>query len=816
MGERFRVILSTDDHKHAQFIPAACASWKKFFPECVVTVIMVPEKFSQDQLRIAYSDWCDELRFVEKPEGLPYPNACKLARMWAAGQYGDDVVLVEDMDLVLCNIAYTESIISQRKHGTLMLVGEEVYHGNLRLDGQCPMSKGMAESYLWKEISNPEGLEFPSFLEQFRHVRIFHQEAGESPFDSAQDFSDESLLRVLVSMWGKKDTHITHVKRNYNIQRDTLDRAWWRIDKEKLAAGGYYEAHLMKPLWHFVHFEQMFPLFYYVGTGEHYRKLQSAERESTRMLLVQYSAGNDTLFEQLKKYIDCERCIIEIDGTGKIERGCDRYSVIGIFYDERMPYFGDMLQLVVVFEKIVSGMDISRQRNWATWQHADKMIRIREMFSEPEKQIAEIREAGIQKVAQTLTETFTLPVQPTIKPKKRTTIALNMIACDRDADMLERCLNSFRIDEFFDEVVIGNTDNSQKIRDVALMHGAKCVSAPWADEEYPYGNFARARNAALDATESDWCMWLDSDDVLLDQYDDKWGELHHVICENAKTIDTFILPYTVFIDENGDPLTTFMRQRFWRRCKGFHWRNAVHEQLCSTLEGWRVGEIQAFHVTHLPGKPPLESSERNLKILAHEIEVKKIDDPQLRFFYARDLLISGQRGKGLALAWEIVSALDTDMPTLYNLMLDALMQTAYGGYSYYPILDMLPKDKLNEIEKYARVALAFSTTCAEPYVLLGDVYMKRGMVNNAMKMYQLALTRKSTDNVAMKFIPYYRELPADRLTDASVIVGDAERALVHNREAIRCNKYNPCYLRKRVEIMKRLEKETNELCNCKK
>lgn len=813
----FRVILSTDDKRHAQFIPLACSAWKKFFPECKITVVIVPEKEKVETLREQYVQWCDELRFVENVSELPYPNVCKLARMWAAGQYGEEIILVEDMDLVICNRAYTESLLAQRHAGNLMLVGEEVYIGNKRLEGQCPMGKATAESNLWKEIANPQGLNFPDFLAQFKQVRVFHEDAGESPYDSAQDFSDESLLRVLVSRWTKKDANIDHVHRNYNIQLDTLDRAWWRIDKDKLNAGGYYEAHLMKPLWHFVHYEQMLPLFEYIGVGEYYRSLYESDANATRILLVQPTAGYRAIYEALQSAgVRCDRWIMGESPTEELQN-VDKYSIIACLYSENMPYLGaDLTQLLVCFEQPLPAMEMSKQRNWCHHNKMDELIPIQKLVSDPKAIIAECRSKIIAKVDKTLAEIFTVPAQPILRGPKRATIALNIISCDADAENLNRCLESFRVHEFFDEIVIGNTNNSQKVREVALLFDAKVIDTLWDDEEFPFGNFARARNTVLDATTSNYVMWLDCDDVLLNQYDDKWLNFAKLIRDHASEIDTYILPYTVFIDEEGKPLTTFMRQRVWKQDVGFRWRNAVHEQLCLMLENYHVGEVGALHITHLPGKPPTESSSRNLKILEDEIVRKKSKNAQLRFFYARDLLVSGKYDQGISLAWEIISELDTDFPTLYNLSLDALMLTAYSGYSYAPIVDMLKEESLDAVESFARIAMALSISAAEPYVLLGDVYYRRKEVKAAAKMYQIALTKKTADNVAMQFTPYYREIPADRLSDVSINIGDYERALVHNREAISCNRYNPYYLRKRLSVMKILAEQTNELCGGEK
>ena len=117
--------------------------------------------------------------------------------------------------------------------------------------------------------------------------------------------------------------------RDYSIQRDTLDRAWWRIDFNKLISGGYYEAHLMKPLWHFIHLEQMMPLFEYLGLREHYEELAKKEKSSMRMLIIQKTPGFESVVKAFNNAgIECDQWIINDDFPK--DKKCDRYSIVVI------------------------------------------------------------------------------------------------------------------------------------------------------------------------------------------------------------------------------------------------------------------------------------------------------------------------------------------------------------------------------------------------------------------------------------------------------------------------------------------------------
>ena len=153
------------------------------------------------------------------------------------------------------------------------------------------------------------------------------------------------------------------------------------------------------------------------------------------------------------------------------------------------------------------------------------------------------------------------------------TLALNMITGPGEAAALDRCLSSLKIgqdDCIFNEVVVCVTSHDEEVKKVAQSYGAKTPYFQWSTDDHPHGHFADARNTALDNTESEYVMWIDTDDIILEKHQKAFHQLLKVL-ENTeyKWAEVFFAPYCVFRDKVGRPLTVFMRERIFKRDIGF-------------------------------------------------------------------------------------------------------------------------------------------------------------------------------------------------------------------------------------------------------
>jgi glycosyltransferase involved in cell wall biosynthesis len=84
-------------------------------------------------------------------------------------------------------------------------------------------------------------------------------------------------------------------------------------------------------------------------------------------------------------------------------------------------------------------------------------------------------------------------------------VGLSMIVRNAEHD-LPRCLQSAV--GVVDEMVVADTGSTDRTCEIAAQYGARILKVPWEDD------FAKARNQALEATDTEWVLALDADEQL--------------------------------------------------------------------------------------------------------------------------------------------------------------------------------------------------------------------------------------------------------------------------------------------------------------
>src|SRR5665811_10140 len=119
------------------------------------------------------------------------------------------------------------------------------------------------------------------------------------------------------------------------------------------------------------------------------------------------------------------------------------------------------------------------------------------------------------------------------------TISLCMIVKNEE-DVLGRCLACVK--DIVDEIIIvdtGSTDNTKKI---AQEYTDKIFDFEWIDD------FSAARNFSFSKSTMDFTLWLDADDIILEEDREKFKQLKQSL---SKDIDNVMMMYNVGFDENG-------------------------------------------------------------------------------------------------------------------------------------------------------------------------------------------------------------------------------------------------------------------------
>lgn len=386
-----------------------------------------------------------------------------------------------------------------------------------------------------------------------------------------------------------------------------------------------------------------------------------------------------------------------------------------------------------------------------------------------------------------------------------TTLGLNIIVGPGEAKILERCLKSFNAANVFDEIVIVNTSLDENVNIVAKKYTDKVFFFQWESERYPYGNFGGARDFARQQSTTDKIMWLDTDDVLLSQYVDKWEKTIELIKKDEHAdILMWSMPYAIIVDDNGSPITWFRRERIFDRDK-IQWKRPIHELMFPEWDMVKNAVINGVYITHMPSKPTYASAIRNVKILEHEFYKNDDRDVQTKYFLGRDYIFTGQHEKGIALLEEIVQDINVSYEMLYAIAMELVWFYSYGCSNPRPALDTFKKENALSVEGWCRLAISFAPEYAEPCVVLGDVYWHRGDVAASKRMYTVAMKKKLGVG-KFQSPPMYAEVPAERLTRVNCFQKSFGMALHFNRVALSLNK-TPEYIQQRRDLVKYIDEE---------
>ena len=98
-------------------------------------------------------------------------------------------------------------------------------------------------------------------------------------------------------------------------------------------------------------------------------------------------------------------------------------------------------------------------------------------------------------------------------------ISLCMIVRNEE-DVLGRCLQCAR--SFADEIIVVDTGSTDGTKAVAENFTQKVFDFPWTDD------FAAARNYSFSKATRDYIMWLDADDVLRTEDQEKILQLKKI------------------------------------------------------------------------------------------------------------------------------------------------------------------------------------------------------------------------------------------------------------------------------------------------
>ena len=221
-------------------------------------------------------------------------------------------------------------------------------------------------------------------------------------------------------------------------------------------------------------------------------------------------------------------------------------------------------------------------------------------------------------------------------------LSLSMIVRD-EAERLPACLAS--VAGFVDEMVVVDTGSSDDTAAVAARCGAVVHHLPWP------GDFAPARNRALEWVHGDWVLVLDADERLTPEARDPLRQL---------MADPDALLITLLRRELGAAQSPYSCvSRLFRRHPAIRWQRAYHSLVDDSVAAlqsreprWRVLACQVPALLHDGYRPELlaaSGKEERLRAAMEQELRQRPGDPYTCAKLGALEIAAGRRERGLAL-----------------------------------------------------------------------------------------------------------------------------------------------------------------------
>lgn len=188
-----------------------------------------------------------------------------------------------------------------------------------------------------------------------------------------------------------------------------------------------------------------------------------------------------------------------------------------------------------------------------------------------------------------------------------------------EEDTLEKCLAS--VCNIVDEIIIVDTGSTDNTKGIARTFTNQVFDFEWLDD------FSAARNFSFSLGNKEYIMWMDADDILLPEEQQKLIQLKRSL---DSSVDAVSMQYHTAFDEYGNVVQNVRRFRLVKRIKNFQWEGAVHEDLI--VKGKVMDSDIA--ITH---RKSHQTTDRNLRIYENQLRQGKPFTLRDIFHYAQEL-----------------------------------------------------------------------------------------------------------------------------------------------------------------------------------
>ena len=344
------------------------------------------------------------------------------------------------------------------------------------------------------------------------------------------------------------------------------------------------------------------------------------------------------------------------------------------------------------------------------------------------------------------------------------TISLCMIVKNEE-DVIARCLNSVK--DIVDEIIIIDTGSTDSTKKIAKSFTGKVFDFNWVND------FSVARNFSYSKATKNYILWLDADDVMLEEDRVKFKKLKKSF---DKTVDFVMMKYNVGFDANGNVNFSYFRERLSKRSGNHSWFEPVHEYLQMS------GNIKSVDIciTHQKLKTPVQG--RNMAIYQKLVSQGKELTPRGLYYFARELKDNGR----------YVDAIE-----YFNKFLDS-----EKGWIEDNITACGDLAKCYDINGDSKISLKtmlrsfeYDTPRAEICCQIGYYYKNKENYNHALFWFDLATKLKKPEK-SWGFInnDCWDFIPCIELSVCYDKLGDSEGSIKYNNKAAEYKPDNPSVL----------------------
>ena len=325
-----------------------------------------------------------------------------------------------------------------------------------------------------------------------------------------------------------------------------------------------------------------------------------------------------------------------------------------------------------------------------------------------------------------------------------------------EEEVLKQCLESVK--DICDEIIIVDTGSSDLTKTISKEYTDKLIDFKWIDD------FSAARNFAFSHATMDYILWLDADDVMLEEEQLKFKALKGLLHEG---IDGVSMLYHIAFDEYGKPSFSYRRNRLVKRSKQFQWIGAVHEYL--EVSGNIIPADIA--VTHKKSsKTQGAQSDRNLTIYENRLKKGERFTPRDLFYYANELKDHGKFQKATIYYREFLA-------TKKGWVEDEIRACLYMAACYKKI-----GSEEKELESLVS-SLQYDVPRPEVSCQIGDIYKGRKQFKKAIIWYRLAIEVEVDNDYGFTQISYATWYPHLQLCVCYWQTGEIDKSIEHNNKA---------------------------------